>query len=60
MQINFRHSCIGVNFPDVRYVIHYGPPPDIDDFFQECGRAGHDGELSCAVLYLFGGCVIVM
>jgi ATP-dependent DNA helicase RecQ len=49
---------MGVNIPDIRYIIHYGPPTDIDDYFQECGRAGRDGSESFAILYLFGGCTI--
>lgn len=49
---------MGVNIPDIRYIIHYGPPTDIDDYYQECGRAGRDGSESFAILYLFGGCTI--
>ena len=50
---------MGVNIPDIRYIIHYGPPPtDVDNYFQECGRAGRDGSESFAILYLFGGCTI--
>ena len=35
---------------DIRYIIHYGPPTDIDDYFQECGRAGRDGSEVCHTL----------
>ena len=49
---------MGVNIPDIRNVIHYGPPSDIDDYYQECGRGGRDGKESYAVLYLFGGCTL--
>lgn len=49
---------MGVNIPNIRYVIHYGPPTDIDDYYQECGRGGQDGEQSFAMLYLYGGCTI--
>lgn len=33
---------MGVNIPDVRQVIHYGPPRQMVDFVQEIGRAGRD------------------
>lgn len=36
--------CQGVNFKDIRYVIHYGPGPDLSCHLQEAGRAGRDGK----------------
>ena len=41
---------MGVNFPDIRMVVHYGPPHDIEEFVQEIGRAGRDREMSSGVL----------
>ena len=35
---------LGVNFKDVRYIIHYGPAPDLRTHLQEAGRAGRDGK----------------
>ena len=45
----------GVDIPNVRTVIHYGPPNDVESYFQESGRAGRDGKLSKAILYLYPG-----
>ena len=36
--------------PDMRQVIHYGPPSDIDSFIQETGRSGRDSMLSASLL----------
>lgn len=49
---------MGVDISDIRLVIHYGPSGDIDDYFQESGRAGRDGHASAAILYLYGGCML--
>ena len=39
-------------------VVHYGPPDDIDDYFQESGRAGCDTANTCyAVLLLYPKCL---
>ena len=49
---------MGVDAPNIRTVIHFGPPADMDDYFQECGRAGRDGIGSNAILYYYPGCLI--
>lgn len=45
---------MGVNFPDIRYVINWGPPRSLLDYHQEIGRAGRDGKQSYAITYFFG------
>ena len=42
---------MGLDCPDVRRVMHWGPSEDIELYLQETGRAGRDGKRSIATLY---------
>ena len=45
---------MGVNFPDIKYVVMSGPPRNLLDFHQQAGRAGRDGLLAHTVMFYYG------
>lgn len=50
---------MGLDSPNVRHIVHWGPPEDLELYVQETGRGGRDGHTTKCVLYFspkdFGG-----
>jgi ATP-dependent DNA helicase RecQ len=42
---------MGIDKPDVRFVLHTGPAESLDSYYQQIGRAGRDGDDAYALLF---------
>jgi len=43
---------LGINKTDVRWVLHYEPPLNLEEYYQQIGRAGRDGQAATTILYV--------